>query len=50
MSAETYQARRTIKEEKRAGTLINAAGRNAVKSAIFLDNGTVIASPLTVPR
>ena len=50
MSTETYQARQTIKAEKRAGTLVNAAGRNAVKSAIFLDNGTVIASPLTVNR
>lgn len=50
MSTETFQARRTIKEEKRAGTLINAAGKSAVKSAIFLDNGTVIASPLTVNR
>lgn len=50
MSTEAYQARRTIKEEKRAGTLINAAGKSAVKSAIFLDNGTVIASPLTVNK
>ena len=50
MSTEAYQARQTIKEEKKAGTQINAAGRNAVKSAIFLDNGTVIASPLTVSR
>ena len=50
MSTEAYQARRTIKDEKRAGTLINAAGKNAVKSAIFLDNGSVIASPLSVTR
>ena len=50
MSTETFQARRTVKEEKRAGTLINAAGRSAVKSVIFLDNGSVAASPLSVNR
>lgn len=50
MSTETLQGRRTIKEEKRAGTLINAAGRQAAKSVIFLDNGSVVASPLTVQR
>lgn len=50
MSTENFQARRTIKEEKRAGTLINAAGRSAVKSVIFLDNGSVAASPLSVQR
>lgn len=50
MSTNAFQARQTIKNEKRAGTLINAAGRAAVKTAIFLDNGTVIASPLTVQR
>ena len=50
MSTETNQARRTIKEEKKAGTLINAAGRSATKSAIFLDNGSVVASPFSVNR
>lgn len=50
MSTDTYQARRTVKEEKKAGTLINAAGRSAVKSVIFLDNGSVCASPLSVNR
>jgi regulator of extracellular matrix RemA (YlzA/DUF370 family) len=50
MSTNAYQARRTIKDEKQAGTLINAAGRAKVNSAIFLDNGSVIASPLTVTR
>ena len=50
MSYDTNQARRTIKEEKKAGTLINAAGRSATKSAIFLDNGSVIASPFSVNR
>ena len=50
MSTDSYQARRVIKDEKRAGTLINAAGKSAVKSAIFLDNGSVVASPLTVTR
>ena len=50
MSTEIYQARKTIAAEKKNGTLINAAGTNKVKSAVFLDNGSVIASPLTVRR
>lgn len=50
MSTETLQARNSIKQEKRAGTLINAAGRQTVRSAIFLDNGAVVASPLSVQR
>lgn len=48
ISTHAYQARRLIKEEKRAGTLLNASGRGAVRSAIIMDNGAVIASPLTV--
>ena len=50
MSTEIYQARKTIAAEKKNGTLINAAGTNKAKSAVFLDNGSVIASPLTVRR
>lgn len=50
MSTNCHQARRTIKDEKQAGTLINAAGRGKANTAIFLDNGSVIASPLTIPR
>jgi len=50
MSTELLQARRTIHEEKKAGTLINAAGRSAVKSVVFLDNGSVVASPISVNR
>ena len=50
MSTEIYQARKSIAAEKKNGTLINAAGTNKVKSAIFLDNGSVIASPLSVRR
>ena len=50
MSTEVYQARKTITAEKKAGTLINAAGIEKVKTAIFLDNGSVVASPLTVSR
>ena len=48
MSTKTYQAREAIKAERRAHTLINAAGRGMVKAAIFLDNGSVVASPLSV--
>lgn len=50
MSTDIYQARRTITAEKKAGTLINAAGIDKVKTAIFLDNGSVVASPLSVNR
>lgn len=50
MSTAAHQARETIKTEKRNGTLINACGRKPAESAVFLDNGTVIASPLTVNR
>ena len=50
MSTEISQARKTITNEKKAGTLINAAGIEKAKTAIFLDNGSVIASPLSVNR
>lgn len=50
MSTKSHYARKTVKAERDAGTLINAAGRDAVKSAIWLDNGTVVASPLSVQR
>lgn len=50
MSTSSYYARKTVKEERQNGTLINAAGREAAKSAVWLDNGTVIASPLSVNR
>ena len=50
MSTAAHQARETIKTEKRSGTLVNACGRKPAESAVFLDNGTVIASPLTVNR
>ncbi len=49
MSTDLYQARRAIHDEKQKGTLINACGPNAAKTAIFLDNGTVVSSPLTIP-
>lgn len=50
MSTKAYQARRSIKDEKRAGTLINASGRKTSETAIFLDNGNVIASPYTIGK
>ena len=48
MSTHAYQARRLIREEKLADTLLNAAGRGKVKSAVILDNGAVIASPFSI--
>ena len=50
MSTEIYQARKTISDERKAGTLINGCGQTKAKSAIFLDNGSVVSSPLTVKR
>lgn len=50
MSTEIYQARQTIAAERKAGTLINAAGTSKAKSAILLDNGQIVASPLSVGR
>ena len=49
MSTDIYQARRTIHDEKKAGSLINACGTSAAKTAILLDNGVVVSSPLTIP-
>lgn len=49
MSTDIYQARRTIHDEKKAGSLINACGTAAAKTAILLDNGAVVSSPLSIP-
>lgn len=48
MDTKAYQARRTIHDEKKSGTLINACGTSAAKTAIFLDNGSVVSSPKTI--
>ena len=50
MSMDSYQARETVKRERRSGTLINAAGREAVQTCVFLDNGSVVASPWSVKK
>ena len=50
MSTEIYQARKTITDERKNGTLINGCGLAKAKSAIFMDNGTVVSSPLSVKR
>lgn len=50
MSTQLSQARKTISEERKNGTLINGCGLAKAKSAIFLDNGSVVSSPLTVRR
>ena len=46
MSTEIYQARKVISDERKNGTLINGCGLAKAKSAIFLDNGTVVSSPM----
>ena len=48
MSTDIYQARRTIHDEKKSGALINACGTSAAKTAIILDNGAVVSSPLSI--
>lgn len=50
MSTASHQARETLKQEKKSGTLINGSGRDKTESVIFLDNGSVIASPYTVNK
>ena len=50
MSTEIFQARKTISDERKNGTLINGCGQARAKSAIFLDNGSVVSSPLSVRR
>lgn len=50
MSTEIYQARKVISDERKNGTLINGCGLAKAKSAIFLDNGTVVSSPMSVKR
>jgi regulator of extracellular matrix RemA (YlzA/DUF370 family) len=50
MSTKSFQARETIKAERKAGTLINGCGNRTCETAIFLDNGSVIASPYKIPR
>ena len=49
MSTKTRQARKAIKDERDSGSLINATGKDASQTAIFLDNGVVVASPLSIP-
>lgn len=50
MSTEIYQARKVISDERKNGTLINGCGLAKAKSAIFLDNGSVVSSPMSVKR
>ena len=50
MSTEIYQARKSISDERKNGTLINGCGLAKAKSAIFMDNGSVVSSPLSVKR
>lgn len=50
MSTDFFQARQAITREKRAGTMINGCGKEPARTAIFLDNGTVVSSPYTITR
>ena len=50
MSTDSYQARRTIKDEKTKGTLINGSGIKKSETALFLDNGAVVSSPYKLDR
>lgn len=50
MSTDIYQARKALADERKKGELINGCGLVKAKSAIFLDNGTVVSSPMSVRR
>ena len=50
MSTDMYQARKIISDERKNGTLINGCGLAKAKSAIFLDNGSVVSSPFSVTK
>ena len=50
MSYKSYVCKRLVKDERNAGTLLNAAGRDKIRSAIVLDNGTIVASSFDVGR
>lgn len=50
MSGKMYQAKQILKQERKAGTLINGAGRSAVKAILILDNGAVVSSPFSVVK
>ena len=50
MSTDIYQARKTLSDERKNGTLINGCGQAKAKTAIFMDNGSVVSSPMSVRR
>ena len=50
MGIKMYQAKQTLKQERKAGTLINGAGRAAVKAILILDNGSVVSSPFSFTK
>ena len=41
-------AEKMVCDERKSGKLINACGRLAAKTVIILDNGAVIASPMSI--
>lgn len=50
MSTDLHQARETLKAERKSNTLINACGADKALSAVFLDNGAVVASSYSVNK
>ena len=48
MSTSSYQARELLKQERTNKTLINGCGRDMAKTAILLDNGSVVSSPYSI--
>lgn len=49
-STKSYQARQSLKTERRNKTLLNGCGKDAAATVIFLDNGTVISSPYSIGK
>lgn len=48
LDASQHQAEILMREERKAGRLINSCGRAQAKSTIILDNGAVLSSPMSV--
>lgn len=48
MSTDSFQCRELIRKERLNKTLINGCGKRAAKTAIILDNGSVISCPKTI--
>lgn len=49
-STKSFQARQSLKVERRNKTLLNGCGKEAAATVIYLDNGTVVSSPYSIGK